>query len=243
MSRKDIVNAVLVIAAGALAILAARGGVQATSWISDLLLNAGAGLLGGALVRITLFAGVGHGQASSMANSLFKEFKRNQDLGTGFWIDFISGIGTDAEPLWFVGRRHLLWIDKGHDYRRVVADGLKARLRRFADGSGQDGSVTIVVSDANAFEVWRDFLSTEIVPISDAAAKRLIRLGRLDEGVIPYSAVAHGRRVVVTTLLSTGRAADSPTFLVEATSDIGELYRVDMKAIAQRVSTNRWWTP
>lgn len=242
--NKDIINTALVIIVGMLAIFAASGGVQADSWIQYLLLSAGAALLGGALVRVTLFPDARQSHASPLPESPFKVFKRNADLGSAFWIEFISGIGNDVEPLWFVGRRHLLWIDVSHDYRNAVAQGLCARMNTFANRETDDGRVTIIVSNEGAFDEWREFLSTEIVSHVDAAtAKRLIRLGLTDDGMIRYSAVGHRRAIVVTTLLSTGSSADSPTFVVEADSNIGNLYRGDFERVADKIDADSWWTP
>ncbi len=223
-------------------ILVANGGIQSQSWANDLFLSAGAALFGGALVRITLFGSAADENSDKppTSNSQFNVFKRNQDLGRDYWINFISEAGTDLHHLWFVGRRHKLWIDDGHPYRREVTKSLRERMDNSADSKDR-GQVTIIVSDEHAFAYWKEFIVNEIVTPSNAAiVKRLIRVGHAKDKVMVYSAVAQGSEVLITTLLSSGRSADSPTFAVNASSEIGRLYQNDIEKLSKKLNT--WWT-
>jgi hypothetical protein len=240
MTGKDRVNLALVITVGVLAILAARGGLTANTWLADVVLSAGGALLGGGLLAIALSSPLSETRRRGHAEGEFRAFGRNQDLGQEYWLKLVHGLGREPETLWFVGNRHGTWIDARHPYRSALATVMQERLNRYGTGT-RSGKVVVVVADPAARDAWVGFLKNEVLPgLTREKSLNLIRVGVLRDETMRYSVVAFGRRVVVTTYLSGGRSAESPTFEVDSESTVGQLYLKDVRRISDRVVPDDW---
>jgi hypothetical protein len=243
MSRHHVINALLVAIVGVLLTYTAAGdGANDSGWFSELIGSIGGGLLGGVVIGIFLFASFGREQPSTtLEASEFTLVKQNQDMGSRYWLDFLEGIDRDQAPVWFVGRRNELWIKEGLPYRERLTVDLAARLDRSVRRWRWAGNTYIVVTDPRAFEMWKEFIDGEVKPLLKAgSAMGSLFLGHADGVGMRYSAVAHGREVIVTTQLTKSQTAVSPTFSVDPASPVGQAYLDDFGRVAAEVGTE-WW--
>ncbi len=245
MNSKDIINLVLFFLLACVIVIAAKGGFQSTSF-QEIMFNIGMSMLGGLVCGISLYGinFIKFEKSLKADNEHFVTFNANKDMGEQYWIDFINDIGKDSSPLWFVGNRHVTWIDRGLSYRKEVKKKLIERINRALQSPPDTGwEVVIILTDSSAKDKWSEFVETEINPSTNFCSVKpeLIRIALIDRSTIPYSIVAHGGSLVVTPYTSQGRAAESPTFEIQRRSEVADLYFQDLERIKNSIQPEQWW--
>jgi hypothetical protein len=244
MKQEKLINLILFFFLACVIVIASTGGFSSESLLSTIMFNIGLSMLGG-IVCGSFFYGINiFKKERPIGSEHFVCFNRNQDMGQKYWIDFIKKIERDSNPLWFVGNRHGTWIDKGYAYRKEVKKSFIQRINYAIQSPSAAGwEVIILLTDTAAIKKWKEFIIEEIVNTTNYCDKRpeLIKIGYINGDIVPYSIVAHGKGLVITTYTSRGRAADSPTFEVKPDSGVANLYIDDLKRIEEKVEESYWW--
>lgn len=244
MKKSAWINIILFTLLAAMAILAAKGGVEADGVWADVLFGLGVGMIGGIVTGGTLYGIDFLKLAPRQHAAIFKRIAPNRELGESYWIELVEDLDLTEGKLWFVGNRHATWIDRRLAYRSALESKLVDRVARALVSEAEDGWETLIIlKDPNAISIWIEFI-TEVERQTGYAAKRpdLIRVGYARERPIPYSIVAYSQRVVITPYTSSGRSAESPTLDVAASSDVARLYFNDLEAIKASVADGDWWS-
>ncbi len=192
-------------------------------------------------IGVTIVAGIISGVVLSRVDRKpdeddgFVTVKRNADMGNDYWKSFLAQTDRCGETLWFVGKSHWAWLDPGRPFRRKLIESVTARIEKFKGNaaSGQ-GEIVTIVKDRNAANAWLELANAVIrdgpVHIAEAVP-RIMNIGYIDETHIKYSIVAHATRLTVTSYLSAGLSDESPTFELEVTSGVADLYFRDLQEI------------
>ncbi len=132
MKIQNAKNIFLFLLVAVLVIMNAKGGVPNLNetWI-EILSNVGISMLGGVVCGVFLYGTIPARAEKKIRDGQFVKVDLNREMGQEYWINFIKNIDTDPSTLWFVGTRHLAWIDKGYAYRKHVIDGFERRVNKF----------------------------------------------------------------------------------------------------------------
>lgn len=243
MKQKDVINLGLFFFLACVIVIASKGGFSSNTILSTVMFNIGVSMIGGVVCGISLYGINFIRMEKSDSNEHFISFKRNKDMGEQYWIEFIQGIDNDSSTVWFVGNRHLTWIDQRLRYRKEVKEKFIQRVNRaLKSDSKKNWEVVLILTDRSAVSSWEKFILNEIEKSTNYCNTRpsLISIGFRKD--IPYSIVAHGGGLVITPYTSKGRAAASPTFEVKPNSEVGELYIADLDRIKNDIPNDNWWT-
>lgn len=182
--------------------------------------------------------------AISTANSEFRSVNRNIDMGETFWLSLIDELETSREPVWFLGNKLSRWRE-GAAYRPTLKKKIILRMQNAinainANQTGNDDyQVFIMVTKDDEIPKWQDFLSSIVSETVRAAnpkkskVESKLKLLKLSPDRVKYSAVLCGNRLAVTAYTSSGRLEDSATFDVRMGSKTSDLYKADLKKLAE----------
>lgn len=241
MNIRDIINLILFVLVTILMIIASKGGFSSPSLWSDVGFNMGVSMLGGIGCGVALFGINILRFEKPQDKNHFLQIKRNQDMGEKYWIDFIKDLEKDSSPVWFVGNRHLTWIDHGLSYRKEIRKKFVQRVNAFMQSQSSTGwEIYIILTDGQAASLWKSFVMEEVEASTNYKNKRsdLIKIGIVSQSVIKSSIVAYNKGIVITPYMSRGRTAESPTIALKPNSDIAKLYFNDLVRIMNEVPKN-----
>jgi hypothetical protein len=239
--NKNYINLVLFGLVAILLIIASKGGFSSTTPWPDIGFNMGVSMLGGIVCGVALY-GINFMRFKKPNDRRqFLRIKRNQDMGEKYWINFIKYLEKDPSPVWFVGNKHLAWIDEGFRYRKEIKKKIIQRINAAKQSKSSAGwEIYIILVDREAASLWKKFIIEEVNVTTNYLAERpdLIKIGIVPQTIIKYSIVAYNRGVVITPYTSEGRTAESPTIALKPNSDVSKLYLNDLQKILNSISPN-----
>lgn len=244
--KKDWINIILFLIIAILIIIIGIIGFNnvQNKW-DEILISFGVAMLGGLFCGFFLFGSnnfINKDNESRLCKSIIK-VDLNKDMGQKYWIDLIENIENDSSPLWFVGTRHLTWIDKRLAYKRPLLNKIHGRIDKFNNKKPQYGyEIFIILSNADAYSEWRKLI-TEIAESTYYYQTRpeLIKLGLVDEKYIKYSIIANSKKMIVTPYTSEGKSDNSPTLDIRPDSELAQVYYEDLENFKTKINLNYWY--
>lgn len=173
---------------------------------------------------------------------------RNQDMGESFWLMLIQDLGSDVNPVWFLGYRMSEW-HKMTSYRTALKAKFKERFSNIIltnkqiNGVNDNYSTNMLLVDSDWISNWSSFFKeivdeltsvcrseTEKRKMHDLIWKK-ISFYCVKEETVKYSLVLCGQKLVITMLSCTGEVADTPTLEIHKDSDIRKFFEDDIVKI------------